>query len=93
MKTAFKVYAGRQDYQIWSQSIREMQLVPDDEFDIPRIYIEEYGEYDEENNLYSHDARTEDNFNYVMLQLIPITRFDSNTSACARTVEGIHMRL
>ena len=37
LKTALAVYVGYQGHQLWSQSIREMQFIPNDEFDIPRV--------------------------------------------------------
>ena len=58
LKTALEVYAGRQGHQLWSQSIREMQLVPENEFGIPRINKEEYGEYGDKVQFNFHDART-----------------------------------
>ena len=66
LKTALEVYAGRQGHQLWSQSIREMQLVPDSEFDIPRVDKEEYGKYSKEGQFSFHDARTQDDYDYAM---------------------------
>ena len=43
-----------------------MELVPDSEFDIPRVDKEEYEEYNEEGQFIFHDARTEDDYNYAM---------------------------
>ena len=66
LKTVLEVYAGRQGHQLWSQSIREMQLVPDSEFNIPRVDKEEYGEYNNEGRFDFHDARTQDDYDYAM---------------------------
>ena len=92
LKTALEVYAGRQGHQLWSQSIREMQLVPDSEFDIPRVDKEEYGEYSKEGNSVSMMPEHRMTMTMPCIVSMLIQKKDLSTNMHTRTVAGTYMR-